>query len=94
MAKYREEHYEDVARILRDAIDIASECNRSDCGCKVESPAIARASATLSAADNPPVCQCGATIGTMSLFNTDHGGHVIKGGFDRERFLAACGIKA
>ena len=51
--RYQKRHYEDVACILADAVGIAADCDRADCGCKVESTAIVRDFADLFAVDNP-----------------------------------------
>ncbi len=91
--RYQKEHYEDVARILSDAIGIASDCDRPDCGCKVESPAIAQDFADLFAADNPKRCSFhhnAVVHNEIGYLNGDC--HI--GGFDRERFLAACGLES
>lgn len=52
-SKYQKRHYEDVARIMSGATYIMDQCDRPDCGCKVETPAIIKDFATLFAADNP-----------------------------------------
>lgn len=44
------------------------------------------------AADDPPLClPCGVP---HSRFHASEGLHEYKGGFDRKRFLAACGLEA
>jgi len=86
-SRYSKRHYEDVARILKaEAIGWAPQ---------FQAPVdhLMSVFAGLFAADNPPTCHCGATIGTSHPCNTGSGGHVIEGGFDRELFLAACGLE-
>ena len=89
--RYNKRHYEDVARILGFTIRISSNCDHPDCGCKVELPAIAKDFANLFAADNPPTCnidRCGAHPG-----DDTSAGHCFEDGFNRARFLTACGLE-
>ncbi|KKM91576.1 hypothetical protein LCGC14_1227140 [marine sediment metagenome] len=85
--RYQKSQIEDVARILSDAVGIASDCDRVDCGCKMESLAICKDFADLFAADNPPACQAFHGPGHDSSCK-------LAGGFNREQFLAACGLES
>jgi len=80
--RYSKQHYEDVAKIIFRLELTPQMIGR-----------VALDFADLFASDNPPACHCGATIGSQHPCNTGSGGHVIAGGFDRERFLASCGLE-
>lgn len=79
MPRYTEEHYKDVAHILKH------HCQPPYSG--PLPPHLARDFADLFAADNPPTCQVGHHDGPC-------GAVCLVGGFDRERFLEACGVEA
>ena len=90
MAGYQEKHYEDVARLLNKQ-PVASVGSLYQ--------AVKRMGedfADLFAADNPRTCPgCGDKEGTKSICAHSCGAHhIFTGGFDRERFLAACGLKS
>ena len=86
MSKYQKEHYEDVAGILLEHILLThtNSWTRD----------LVSSFADLFATDNPRTCpDCGDEEGTTSICAHSCGGHhVFTGGFDRERFLAACGL--
>ena len=95
MSKYTKQHYEDVARILR--------ADRMEARIRPEDDALANVMADfadLFAADNPPnSAYCGycGTDGATSVACPGRSlalGHslVQHKGFDRARFLAACGL--
>ena len=79
--RYQKSQIEDVARILHKYyLGIAYGPGYS--------AGIAGDFADLFAADNPPRCStCGASVCSQR-------GHVFASGFDRERFLTACGLKS
>lgn len=80
MSKYQEQHYEDVARTLRDYWGRAFNSGRVPRG-------EARAFADLFYNDNPPGCSVGSHDGPCTpACRID--------GFDRERFLKACGLES
>lgn len=89
MSRYTKQHYEDVARLLagnRDATGLVRERNGAIGD-------LANDFADLFAADNPPTCiDCGARRGETDP-NSDPGAHLYEHHFDRERFLAACGLE-
>jgi hypothetical protein len=81
--RYQTEHYEDVARILRKYLGVLY-------GGKV-----AGAFADLFTADSPPVCRyCRNTPRSAWSLCVGPSAHEYGGGFDRGRFLAACGLEA
>ncbi len=87
--RYQKRHYEDVAGILHKYYEgIAYGPGYNAC--------IAIDFADLFAADNPPLCSaCGDEKGTTSICAHSCGSHhIFTGGFDRERFLAACGLES
>jgi len=97
-SKYQEQHYEDVARIMREVAPTWHGANI---------PEIAEAWADLFAADNPPTCyvdgdhdgECddGCLLDAADRARLKANGvAVVHGtpGFDRERFLKACGLEA
>ena len=78
MSKYQDSHYEDVAAILLEHILLShvSPMNRD----------LVNTFADLFAADNPPFCNA-------IPYPYDHDRHdCVEGGFNREQFLAACGL--
>ncbi len=89
MSRYSKQHYEDVAEILSEHGGYVTA--------RVVTDDIVRAFADLFAADNPPRCvNCGepatTTGGGSCHYVPQLGEHNFEGGFDRERFLAACGL--
>lgn len=92
---YRRQHYDDIASLL------AKKGPSHPSMIMVKS--ICKDFADLFAADNPSICvNCGGQKGCVSegvrtvCISTDRlrGEHNFKGGFNRERFLAACGLKS
>jgi len=85
MTKYQKEHYEDVAQLLRDHAASAEPAVQD----------LALAFANVFTADNPRIClYCCRADKETTQFCTDPGeGHTFSG-FDRELFLAACGLKS
>ena len=81
--RYQNEHYEDVAGLLKRHVG-----SQTSAAAHVFTVDIVKEFADLFAADNPPNC----------YVNGEHNGPCSKengclhGGFDRERFLAACGL--
>ena len=89
MSRYTKEHYEDVARLLRAHHLEGNDCDVQD---------VVRAFADLFATDNPILCiYCGYIKGTTEICDSADGRlrneHLFEGGFDREQFLAACGLE-
>ena len=95
MSRYQKQHYEDVARILTNAgrrEDISGGARAAQ-----ETIGLLRTDfADLFAADNPAHClKCGVTEAATALSCDARGGkHKFAYGFDRERFLKACGLEA
>ena len=88
MSKYQEQHYEDAARILGPWV------GREPMSARVARELIVQDFAGLFAAGNPTQCaHCGDEKGTMSICTRPNEGHRFEGGFDRERFLKACGLE-
>ena len=88
MSKYTKEHYEDVAEIMARHRH-PGEGNREAEGCW---EATCADFADLFAADNPQRCIiCDQRKDTGSPCD-DLSEHSFEGGFDRELFLAACGL--
>ncbi|KKL28810.1 hypothetical protein LCGC14_2371400 [marine sediment metagenome] len=86
---YRQSQIEDVARILSyhtTAARVDGERERMEWLAWV-----AKSFVDLFAADNPPFCQTCKV--EHSIFYAGEGLHDYKGGFDRERFLTACGLE-
>ena len=78
MSRYSKEHYEDVAKLLKKA-PAATDMKAW----------FIQKFADLFAADNPAACDvCGQPNDEMLV-----GLHTFKGGFNREPFLAACGLE-
>ena len=103
--RYQKSQIEDVARILKTMWEChcnsPHDPNGPECaGCQTRDGMVG-AFADLFAADNPPTCtKCGvlcATQQAVSLCANDAfagENHQWSGGFDRERFLAACGLES
>ena len=82
MSKFTKQHYEDVATLLK---------KRSPAHpAMIMVKAVAIDFADLFAAGNLPTCiDCGSSRGEA---NYNCASHLFAGGFDREQFLAACGL--
>ena len=96
--RYRQEHYDDVATIVQCHCVRSCLCERC---CLVRG--MASMFADLFAADNPRICNiCRAPKGETALCfgsvlgraSNPPGEHNFQGGFDREQFLAACGLES
>ena len=89
--RYQKSQIEDVAFILGCHTTAAGMDNEKE---RMEWLTwIAKSFADLFAADNPPACiDCGAHRGERGGPSCE--GHLFAGGFDRERFLAACGLES
>jgi len=86
-SRYNRRHYEDVAIVLRNA-----HKNWSD---QFQAPVkhLMFTFADLFAADNPNRCiDCGCRQGSSDR-DPECSSHLFAGGFDRDRFLAACGLE-
>ncbi|KKM72049.1 hypothetical protein LCGC14_1424500 [marine sediment metagenome] len=89
MSKFTKQHYEDVATLLK---------KRSPAHpAMIMVKAVAIDFADLFATDNPACCiHCGYLEGTTDICDSSDGRireeHLFEGGFDREQFLAACGL--
>ena len=83
--RYQNEHYEDVAGVIASFV----RCQVSVLG-GAHGAEMADAFANLFTADNPRKCLGCGLIEDAS--NTLHQGYDWGEGFDRERFLAACGL--
>jgi len=91
VSRYSKQHYEDVARILNYQRYQA---------CEDVSDALDEVSdkfADLFVADNPKCCiHCGYVKGSTEVCDSANGQlrdeHTFEYGFDREQFLAACGL--
>ena len=97
--RYQKSHYEDVAEILRHERD----AGLSGLGSNMGSTAIACVMlefADLFAADNPHLCaDCNVRQGEEPTSGRcfearNRRSHLFVGGFDRERFLTACGLES
>ncbi len=90
MSRYTKQQHEDVARILKDQLSSAAPLNWVGHIAEVETNAtvkrIAYRFADLFAADNPGACSCPPGEEHPSKCN-------MRGGFNREQFLAACGLE-
>ena len=80
--KYQTEHYEDVAKLIQ----------RTN-GCSIRYTA--EQFADLFAADYPPYCSyCGrSSKADRSVCDDPTLHHNFQGGFDKAKFLAACGLE-
>ena len=86
--RYQKTHYEDVARILRHERD----AGLSGLGSNMGSTAIACVMlefSNLFAADNPPTCRIHGIIGNERKDDCPN-----DRGFNREKFLTACGLES
>jgi hypothetical protein len=100
--KYQKEHYEDVARVLRTATKCLCQRFASEgwfAPDRFDRCDIVSAFADLFAADNPRRCTyCIYLEGTTEFCDPANGqhrdAHNFEGGFDREQFLAACGLES
>ena len=82
--RYQKEHYEDVARVLSYHITAAGMDDERE---RMQWLAwVAESFIDLFAADNPPACQAFHGPGHDSSCK-------LTGGFNREQFLIACGLK-
>ena len=90
MSKYQEQHYEDVATVLANNRDYHYDKEGKD----TIDPTV-RAFADLFATDNPRRCgYCNASEAASPLHCTSPDArHDYTEGFDRERFLKACGLE-
>ena len=85
MSKYQEQHYEDVAAIIRSLVSVEEGPGVPYPISQVSSLSLVVQFADLFAADNPPSCSVGSHDGPCTpACRID--------GFDRERFLKACGL--
>ena len=84
--RYTEKHYEDVASILHEAKRI-----ETDIGRLLPSEGYADEFADLFAADNPQRCTAHIACPYNRSDGRDNDCHIY--GFNRARFLAACGIE-
>ncbi len=104
--RYQSEHYEDVIRIMKPYMELRSEPDHFLVTERSAVTAGARAVvldfADLFAADDPPSVYCGycgTTEGNPSPILCPERGldkvhsFVYHKGFDREQFLAACGLE-
>ncbi|KKL26926.1 hypothetical protein LCGC14_2390360 [marine sediment metagenome] len=83
VSRYSKEHYEDVAKVLKENRAWARQMDSTH-GRAVMASTIGQF-AELFAADNPPVCQVGGHDGPCTPA-------CLIGGFNREQFLTACGL--
>ena len=100
-SRYSKKHYEDVARILKEQATYYSGIV-NDGQAIVAGVVLGRTIqdfADLFTADNPKCCiHCGYVKGTTEICDSANGQlrdeHTFEYGFDREQFLAACGLKS
>ena len=99
--RYRQEHYEDVAQVLKDHILKRDSNIRTRTSVGRTITCIAFDFANLFAADNPSASYCGYCgvdgSKTSSLLCLERGldrmhSYVGHEGFNREKFLTACGL--
>ena len=92
--RYQTQHYEDVARFIADIRRLQYSTPGG------ATPAyMADWFADLFAANNPASCiHCGDDVGTAVGCTNANGRtydeHLFEGGFDRDRFLKACGLES
>jgi hypothetical protein len=95
--RYQKQHYEDVAEIIKAELARRRERGSPSFGKALTLPTpLVDDFADLFAADNPPSTRCwhcGASEGTMPPCRYPAQEHNY-GGFDREQFLAACGLES
>ena len=94
MSKYQEQHYEDMAGIVKM---FTGSCGLEHCDACATVSEISLQFMRLFAADNPACCaHCGDDEGTTAACvgagGRSYDEHNFEGGFDRERFLKACGL--
>ena len=97
MSKYQKRHYEDVARLVKESWPEAVPEDVNE----VILFSLANRFADLLAADNPRVCRvCGSSgrggrfcFGASGRVTRSTDPHIFSDGFDRERFLKACGLE-
>lgn len=94
-SKYQKHHYEDMALFLRQHDAVCRPLAPAASGLSRPIMAIARNLADLFAADNPLGCaRCGRLLTASPQPCKFPGGHRFTLGFDRERFLKACGLES
>ncbi len=91
--RYQKSHYEDVAKVLKSALDRRPREFPRLSGMLAAIPLIDDF-ADLFAVDNPDVC-CNWPLKTNGLCGLPCpcGAHHPRDGFDREQFLVACGLR-
>lgn len=91
--RYQEKHYEDMIAIL-SGYTTDGPSNEERHGSRT-ARRIARDFADLFAADNPRYCgHCGQLEGVTEICHAPDEEHIWDGiGFDRDKFLATCGLK-
>ena len=101
MSRYTKEHYEDVALVLSEKRIYFSHLYNDSQAIVAEQVVdrIAHSLADLFATDNPDYCgYCGVPSDTVTSLCPERAtmklNHAFIGGFDREQFLAACGLEA
>ncbi len=96
MSRYNKEHYEDMALFIKELPSPGSTPPPVK-AIEVVKRRIAERLADRFAADNPPTCiHCGRSgdeATGLCLGPQDYLNHEVGGGFNREQFLAACGLK-
>ena len=92
MSRYTKEHYEDVARILRETVTDPPPMRTA----KETAIDFALDFADLFAADNPPSSRCwncgDSKVALERICTRPNEGHRF-GGFNRKQFLEACGLE-
>lgn len=89
MSTYTKQHYEDVARLIKESWPIEDDSREAE---EVILFSLTNRFADLFAADNPPICR-------VAWRTAGHDGPctstcLIEGsGFNRARFLTACGLE-
>lgn len=96
MNKYQEQHYEDVAAIIRSLVSVEEGPGVPYPISQVSSLSLVVQFADLFTADNPRRCgYCNASETASPLHCTSPDAkHDYTEGFDRERFLKACGLES
>ena len=93
MQRYSKRHYEDVAKLLRSERDAGLDALGNNQG-SIAIACVMMGFANLFAADSPVVCvNCADGEGSTAICTRPNEGHNFTGGFDRARFLLACGIE-
>ena len=95
ITRYQKKHYEDVARLLVNRrISMDEQLPEYMDGFNDAIWKLVEDFADLFAADNLTVCHiCGDSEGTAPPCVYPKLEHVFEGGFNREEFLAACGLE-